>query len=503
MKFFKTLNGLLTKTLCVLCSLAFSLIVYANSTDISISIEEVISNPSSQPDQYGYYYYDHVPKLAVDIQLPETGPGNPIENLSDIVQLSLDIEIPNFEKYFRRDVIINEDEFLLCNNADDFSLSVVDNGVLRVQTSFSEGMTEQQQQGAYRIVPTSTSTPNSDCYQPPVMFMSTGMVVDAFTSYFEYSNNIEKCMDNTISLNNIIAKVTNAYFTLANNTIIPLTGSETSYNFELPFTTQPVLELIGDFDRSWEYVCTESDGSLTIDWPIKENYDIIELSINGGLSFDYIVDNYSYSVFNLGPADYDIIVKPYNTCPFRLDDINIADLSHEVSRSWGHATCSESDGWLALTWVKKALPEIDISIDGGVNYTTLNASDEYYRVENLHAGDYDIRVKWSYSPMACPVQLDDINIHAIGNCKTIQPTTDNMINMHPNPANHLITINFNESELSEIKVLSLNGKEIKNLSTQKTKNTVRIDIGNLTKGIYLVEILKKKGGKLNQRFVKM
>jgi len=180
--------------------------------------------------------------------------------------------------------------------------------------------------------------------------------------------------------------------------------------------------LINNITRSWIHACTVDDGRLTLDWPDEAYYNDLHISTDGGQTF--VTSNAGQSSLEVGdlPAgDYDLKVKiGANGCVTTLDDINIRNLSHQVTRSWGHATCGQSDGWLQLTWVKKGLSSIDISIDGGLTYKRVPAADELYRIEGLTTGDYDIWVKWSYAPYACPTQLDDINI------KVKKPTIKNL-----------------------------------------------------------------------------
>ncbi len=170
--------------------------------------------------------------------------------------------------------------------------------------------------------------------------------------------------------------------------------------------------LINNITRSWVHVCTVDDGTLTLNWPNEPYYNDILISTDGGQT--YAIPNAGQSSFTatgLAIGDYDIKVKiGENGCITTLEDINIVDFSHEVTRNWGQPTCGQSDGWIELTWVSKSVLDIQISIDGGTNYTTVPGADEYYRFNDLPTGDYDIRVKWSYALFACPTQLDDVNL---------------------------------------------------------------------------------------------
>jgi len=166
-----------------------------------------------------------------------------------------------------------------------------------------------------------------------------------------------------------------------------------------------------DFTRTATHVCTIKDGALSIAYPDGPAYEDLFISIDGGLTYTSADSNNPFVVEGLAVGDYDIKVKKGETgCPLTLDDVNIQDLSHEITRSWEHPTCGESNGSIELTWVKKAMAKIDLSIDGGQTYVTVQAANEVYRFENLAEGDYDLRVKWTYAPFACPTQLDDVNL---------------------------------------------------------------------------------------------
>jgi len=336
-------------------------------------------------------------------------------------------------------------------------------------------------------------------------------------------------------------------------------------------------------------VCTENDGSLRLDWPDEEYYYDLYVSMDGGQTFVNNPGEDEFTVYDLPVGDYDIRVKiGEDGCLTILDDINIKDFSHEVTRTWGHPTCGESDGWIELTWVKKVLSKIDISIDGGQSYTTVQAANEVYRIENLLKGNYDVRVKWSYAPYACPTQLDDVNLGVKTSnkdnleinyvCKTntnncdrtelqlfqedigadryqfryrtfsngwapkwlnsthrtspsntisnlpnitkvkvlgrvycdgkwsawsqqrhfnISPSKlandmDNeLINVYPNPANQLVTIDINgqEFETGTIQIYNLAGKEVQTTDLLASQNAVKLNVAGMDNGVYLVKVV--------------
>jgi len=171
------------------------------------------------------------------------------------------------------------------------------------------------------------------------------------------------------------------------------------------------LDLANEIARTATHSCTVNDGSLRLDWPDKEYYYDLYVSMDGGQTFVNNPGEDEFTANDLPAENYDIRVKiGENGCVTILDDINVLDLSHEVTRAWGHPTCGQDDGWIELTWVRK-LNKIDISIDGGNTYVEqIPAANEYYRFEGLTTGNYDVRVRWSWNEYECPLQLDDVNL---------------------------------------------------------------------------------------------
>jgi len=217
-----------------------------------------------------------------------------------------------------------------------------------------------------------------------------------------------------------------------------------------------------DFTRSNTHVCSVNDGTLSIAYPNGVAYNDLFISIDGGVTFTAAVSN-PFVAEDLPVGDYDIKVKQGEAgCAITLDDVNIKDLSHEVSMGWEHPTCGNSNGVIELTWVKKALGKIDISINGGKNYKTVAAANEFYRFENLPKGKYDIRVKWTYAPFACATVVDKVNLQFSDQCR-LGKNDINTIQIYPNPANQQVTINLEgttfENGRVEVKI-NADGKEI-------------------------------------------
>lgn len=472
MNFFKTLNELLTKTLCVLCCVAFSLISFAQTPNITASIEEVVVSQTNEVDDNDNYLLDYAAHLNIDIELPPVGTNETIKSFSEIIGVSFDLDVERFG-----DLYVDGEDLLYCYGATGHAIGTLGSGTIRVQTFFQNGI----------------DITDPECYKPIPTKAVVGLIIDSSDKDdSHYLANFGECVSNSRSFTETL-NITNAYYMLANNKgtgILTLNSSSVTENYVLP-CTYPGFS-VADFNRSWSHVCTSNDGSLTINWPNNTMYNDVYVSIDGGLTYESVGNNFSYTVNNLDAENYDVRVKlgAYGY-GFILDDINIVDLSHEASRNWGHPTCGNSNGWLQINWVKKALNNIEISIDGGQNFVTVPAANEYYRVEDLPEGDYDIRLKWGYDPYACPTQLDDINLRdQWTHCKTMDSNSTNSIRVYPNPANKQVSIELNDwaAKNGILYIHDLTGKEVYLTEIKGNQQRLDLNIEHLNNGIYLISL---------------
>ncbi len=474
----KTLNEFLTRTIYLLAFMTFSAAGFAQTPNITASIEEVVISQTNGQDANGNYLLDYAAHLAIDIEMPPVGPGETISKLSDIIGISFDLDVEHFG-----DLHVDGEDLLFCYGATGHQSGIVGSGTIRVQTAFENGM----------------QLPNGDCYTPDPTKAVVALIVDSSQKDDSYHTaNFGDCINNNRDFTEMI-RITNAYYILdvsrGSNTFT-LNGNTINETFTLP-CVYPEFS-IADFSRSWMHVCTVDDGSLTIDWSNAPMYNDVYVSIDGGSTYESVANANSHSVYNLAADDYDVRVKlgAYGY-GFILDDINIQDLSHDATRSWGHPTCGNSNGWLQINWVQKN-PNLNmlISINGGQNYITVPSANEYYRVENLPEGDYDIRLKWSYAPFACPTQLDDINLRDQWiHCKTASDISSKSIRVYPNPANKQVNIQLKDALVKQgvLKVHDLVGKEVYTASIEANQQRLTLNIEHLDNGVYLISYKNDRG----------
>jgi len=478
MNFIKTLNGLFTRTLIVLCCLALSITGFAQTPNITASIEEVSMSETNIQDASGNYFLDYAAHLDIDIELPQVGPGQTIGQLSDIVGVSFDIEVDHFV-----DMFVDGEDLLFCNGATGYNITTLAPGRIRVQTFFDNGMT----------------SPSNNCYQPDPAKAVVALIIESTPKDDNYFASFGDCINNTRTFTETL-NITNAYFILDDNNgagTLALNGNTFTENYTVPCIQSDFS--FADFNRSWIHVCTSNDGSFTIDWTNNPIYNNVFVSVNGG-AFEKRINNY-YTQSGLADGNYDVKVKlsKYGYV-YTLDDINIIDLSHDTTRSWGHPTCGNSNGWLEITWVKKALNYIKISTDGGTSYETVPAANEYYRLEDLGAEDYDIWLKWSYAPFACPTQLDDINLRNQWNyCKINNNIDENLINVYPNPANEKVYIDLDSKVFEEgsLSIYDLVGKKVYNNKIKANQERLILNVGHLNDGIYLISFADATNGEIH------
>lgn len=186
---------------------------------------------------------------------------------------------------------------------------------------------------------------------------------------------------------------------------------------DCPVTLDDVNLFNFGFEATMEsgYSCAESKGFITINWQPSPYTNTIKISINGGNTYTSLNDDLGTYTFNdLLSGNFD--VKVLNSNGACLTDVGIAELVNDVeaptiNRGWKHTDCGESNGTITLSWANNPKVEtIQISTDGGNTYEAIPDAQQFYFMDNLTVGDYDIWVKWGEGQDACAIQLDDVNL---------------------------------------------------------------------------------------------
>jgi hypothetical protein len=82
---------------------------------------------------------------------------------------------------------------------------------------------------------------------------------------------------------------------------------------------------------------------------------------------------------------------------------------------------------------------------------------------------------------------------------TISISEEKNLFVYPNPASQTIQIQVGNNEISNIEIISLTGKKV---LEQNLKTNNRIDISQLTNGIYLIQATSSNGQKITSKFIK-
>lgn len=136
---------------------------------------------------------------------------------------------------------------------------------------------------------------------------------------------------------------------------------------------------------------------------------------------------------------------------------------------------------------------------GGINYTWLkdnviipNITSNTYLVSE--SGDYKVIVNYSNS---CDDTSNVVNI-TVENLSTFENLNDTAT-IYPNPANNFIIVKTSQKENMTFQIFDLSGKLVK---TGKSKSNEKIDVQNLQKGYYILQVETQDGQKQTVKLMK-
>ncbi len=157
--------------------------------------------------------------------------------------------------------------------------------------------------------------------------------------------------------------------------------------------------------------CGLTDGSITVEITDGQLRDSVQLSIDGGASFPYLLTDgmTAMTIDSLSTGTYEPVLRWKDaSCTTVLDSVEIYDLqSPDVSAVAQMSTCSSdpadpdrldlSNGQIDLTLVDEpSQTHVEVSIDGGVTYPYIVAdSVGVYIIDDLTPGVYRVWSRWS------------------------------------------------------------------------------------------------------------
>ncbi|WP_291128341.1 DUF7619 domain-containing protein [Flavobacterium sp. UBA7682] len=218
-------------------------------------------------------------------------------------------------------------------------------------------------------------------------------------------------------------------------------------------------------------------------------------SRGGKIVFDHFTANdylyYTIRFENTGTANAEFI---------RVEDVLHADLDENTFEmlNASHTVNTRREG-NQLTWhfFDINLPPSSININDGHGYV-------YFRIKpkaGYAIGDIipnTASIFFDYNPAIVTNRFDTEFVESLG----IPTFEANNIILYPNPASELVTVNLSNvaENLKEIVFYDIIGKKIKTISSLSDNQTT-IDLSDLSKGVYLVEINTENNFKTVKKLV--
>jgi len=210
-----------------------------------------------------------------------------------------------------------------------------------------------------------------------------------------------------------------------------------------------------------------------------DDSDIL-LSFNTS-SFDdaFTIDRASLFVEVLSTSGADLagtdvtvqIASGYFGATISAESDDYADTGDESDDLCSYGTLSEDGHWMRIDLPASFFSHIDMS--GSTQFKlsfSLVDTDQYIEFKNISDNAF-LDVHYTIDPFSSTPE-----------------ETDTDLILFPNPANNLINIQA-ESEIERIEILDINGKVV----MQKSGNNTKIDITNLSAGIYVMNIHQQDG----------
>ena len=206
----------------------------------------------------------------------------------------------------------------------------------------------------------------------------------------------------------------------------------------------------------------------------------------GGLIFDYYYD-YKKPSFNneSSYADVGDSACPDGVILYKADGTTVVD-SVEYDYGWNVSSCAEA-----------ADTDHDFPGQNGSSRVSFQLDANY-----LTATDNDNALYWTYSTNVYETHLSDQK-GTPGTANDFDPALSvdnsfvNQFKIYPNPASDFIQIESNNLQISSVGIYSVLGKEV---ISQKTLTNNRVDVSNLSNGIYFMKI-NAEGGSVTKKVV--
>ncbi len=246
--------------------------------------------------------------------------------------------------------------------------------------------------------------------------------------------------------------------------------------------------------------CADENRSIKVYLNDHPNFTTVLLSIDGGKTFESFNDSLGYVVFeNLTTGTYDILGKwEDESCEtpvitMQIEAIEVPELGVEVA----HANCEGANGAFLFELVSGFdFNQIEISIDGGVNYNYLfDTEAEEIKISELSVGTYQLWARWEGLSCGGSLGVFDIKEQMENgeDCSSIEADTtdDDKVDFifYPNPAKEYIYVKSSDDVIIGFQLFSARGVMVLDgVPENKNKDTFFVEIGHLQAGIYTLQL---------------
>ena len=126
------------------------------------------------------------------------------------------------------------------------------------------------------------------------------------------------------------------------------------------------------------------------------------------------IENCTINVTGRCDPDDEVAFYVSTSCAFNQDCSTVCTTPGNASLTSTDATCGQSDGSITFSFEDEAnRSSIELSIDGGTNYTNVADNSGSYTFNNLSEGTYNCWVRWGNDD--CPTDLGNTTIGCVGN----------------------------------------------------------------------------------------
>jgi len=272
-------------------------------------------------------------------------------------------------------------------------------------------------------------------------------------------------------------------------------------------------------NRSWEHTnCGESNGTITLSWANNPNVEMIQLSTDGGNSYETIPDvQQFYFMDNLTAGDHDIWIKwgtAEDACAIQLDDVNLLNAAPENTGLKVEYSCNNpqmvlmneasldatahqfrcrmqiGDEW--SDWINT-----DPTFDNSINITEFTNDVEQIQYR------YRVKCNEVWSMFSAP------KTSILPKCKLSNASGVFEVAVVPNPFSNRFQLNISNNQFkvqkAKIELTNLLGKIIytKAIDLTEGENSFNIEpVSSISAGVYFANIELDNGTKHSVKLLK-